>query len=64
VYQLHAQRFNANAVLLPLLGDPGAIQRFTAFIVLPSPDKAITPPPSPGVAEDFGAIRRFHPQWE
>jgi hypothetical protein len=48
-----------------LLGDPGAVQRFTAFIVLPSPDKAITPPPpSPGVAEDFSAIRRSHPQWE
>jgi 4-amino-4-deoxy-L-arabinose transferase-like glycosyltransferase len=47
-----------------LFGDPGAIQRFTAFIVPPLPDKAITPPPGPGVAEDFSAIRRSHPQWE
>jgi 4-amino-4-deoxy-L-arabinose transferase-like glycosyltransferase len=47
-----------------LFGDPGAIQRFTAFIVPPLPDKAITPPPRPGVAEDFSAIRRSHPQWE
>ncbi len=44
-----------------LLGQPGAIQRFTAFVVPPYPDKPITPPepnPSPGVAEDFSAIRR------
>ena len=48
-----------------LLGDPGAVQRFTAIIVLPSPDKAVAPPPSsPGVAEDFSASRRTHPQWE
>jgi 4-amino-4-deoxy-L-arabinose transferase-like glycosyltransferase len=47
-----------------LFGDPGAIQRFTAFIVPPLPDKAITPPSGPGVAEDFSAIRRSHPQWE
>jgi Dolichyl-phosphate-mannose-protein mannosyltransferase len=49
-----------------LLGQPGAIQRFAAFIVPPSPDKAITPSdpgPSPGVAEDFSAMRRAHPHW-
>jgi len=49
-----------------LLGRPGAIQRFTAFIVPPSPHKAITPPdpgPSPGVAEDFSAMRRARPHW-
>jgi hypothetical protein len=49
-----------------LLGQPGAIQRFTAFVVPPYPDKAITPPEprSPGVAEDFSAMRRVRPQWE
>ncbi len=48
-----------------LLGQPGAIQRFTAFVVLPYPDKAITPPePSPGVAEDFSALRRTRPHWD
>jgi Dolichyl-phosphate-mannose-protein mannosyltransferase len=49
-----------------LLGNPGAIQRFTAFIVPPSPDKTITLPdsgPSPGVAEDVSAMRRAHPHW-
>jgi hypothetical protein len=50
-----------------LLGQPGAIQRFTAFIVPPEPDKAIAPPEperSPGVAEDFSASRRSRPHWE
>jgi hypothetical protein len=50
-----------------LLGQPGAIQRFTAFIVPPDPDKGITPPEpgrSPGVAEDFSALRRSPPHWE
>jgi hypothetical protein len=49
-----------------LLGQPGAIQRFTAFIVPPSRDKAITSPDSgasPGVAEDFSAMRRARPHW-
>jgi 4-amino-4-deoxy-L-arabinose transferase-like glycosyltransferase len=46
-----------------LLGQPGAIQRFTAFIVPPSPEKEIKPEPGPGVAEDFSAIRRAHPHW-
>jgi 4-amino-4-deoxy-L-arabinose transferase-like glycosyltransferase len=46
-----------------LLGQPGAIQRFTAFIVPPSPEKEFKPEPGPGVAEDFSAIRRSHPHW-
>jgi hypothetical protein len=46
-----------------LLGQPGAIQRFTAFVVPPHPDPATPPPPSqsPGVAEDFSAVRRSRP---
>jgi len=48
-----------------LLGQPGAIQRFTAFVVPPPyPDKAMPPPApgqSPGVAEDFSAVRRSRP---
>jgi 4-amino-4-deoxy-L-arabinose transferase-like glycosyltransferase len=59
-----AQRFVRSDFVLQstLLGQPGAIQRFTAFVVPPSPDKAIMPEPSsPGVAEDFSAIRRSHP---
>ncbi|MEO6779640.1 MAG: glycosyltransferase family 39 protein [Bradyrhizobium sp.] len=42
-----------------LLGRPGAVQRFTALIVPPSPDKAITTPPVstiPGLsAPNFGS---------
>jgi hypothetical protein len=48
-----------------LLGQPGAIQRFTAFVVPPYPDKAMPPPApsqsSPGVAEDFSSVRRSRP---
>jgi len=41
-----------------LLGQPGATQRFTALIVPPSTERAITPLPRTGVAEDLSAIRR------
>jgi hypothetical protein len=50
-----------------LLGQPGAIQRFNAFVVPPYSDKAITPPApsySPGVAEDFSAMRRSPAHWD
>jgi len=41
-----------------LLGQRGATQGFTAIIVPPSIEGTITPSPSTGIAEDFGAIRR------
>jgi hypothetical protein len=44
-----------------LLGQPGAIERFTAFVALPYSNKDITPQGPglrPSVAEDFSAIRR------
>ncbi|HMC60202.1 MAG TPA: hypothetical protein VKJ01_13495, partial [Candidatus Solibacter sp.] len=44
-----------------LLGQPGAIERFTAFVALPYSNKDITPQGlglRPSVAEDFSAIRR------
>ncbi|MGB8402184.1 glycosyltransferase family 39 protein [Bradyrhizobium sp.] len=44
-----------------LLGQPGATQRFTALIVPPSRED-IAPPQSPGLVEDFSAIRRSRPQ--
>jgi hypothetical protein len=34
-----------------LLGQPGATQRFTAFMVPPADANRIAPPPSPGIAE-------------
>jgi dolichyl-phosphate-mannose-protein mannosyltransferase len=46
-----------------LLGQPGAIQRFTAFIVPPASEEVVPPAQSPGVAEDFSAVRRIRPQW-
>ena len=45
-----------------LLGQPGATQRFTALIVPPSTERAITPLPRTGVAEDLSAIRRTRPE--
>ena len=47
-----------------LLGYPGAIQRFTALVVPPAPDKAVPPAQNPGVAEDFSAVRRARPHWD
>jgi 4-amino-4-deoxy-L-arabinose transferase-like glycosyltransferase len=50
-----------------LLGQPGATQRFAAFIVPPSSaDRSIRPaaPKQPGIAEDFSASRRAHPRWD
>jgi hypothetical protein len=49
-----------------LFVQPGAIQRFTAFVVPPYPAKAAPPEriPSPGMAEDFSANRRFRPNWD
>jgi hypothetical protein len=42
-----------------LWGQPGASERFTAFIVPPSPTREPTiAPPNSSVAEDFSAIRR------
>jgi hypothetical protein len=42
-----------------LWGQPGASERFTAFIVPPSSSREPTgTPPNPGVAEDFSAMRR------
>jgi hypothetical protein len=43
-----------------LLGQPGAIQRFTAFVVPPASDNTV-PTQSPGIAEDFSAARRAPP---
>jgi hypothetical protein len=45
-----------------LLGQPGAIQRFTALVVPPAAEKAVPPAQSPGVAEDFSAVRRTRPE--
>jgi 4-amino-4-deoxy-L-arabinose transferase-like glycosyltransferase len=49
-----------------LLGQPGASQRFVAFIVPPSSvDRSIRPAPKqPGIAEDFSAARRVQPHWD
>lgn len=47
-----------------LWGQPGASDRFIAFIVPPSAQSSSDPAPAPqkpGVAEDFSAIRRTHP---
>jgi hypothetical protein len=41
-----------------LLGQPGAIQRFTALIVPPASEEVVPPAQNPGVAEDFSAVRR------
>jgi Dolichyl-phosphate-mannose-protein mannosyltransferase len=47
-----------------LLGQPGAIQRFAAFVVPPVPDKAVPPAPNPDMVEDFSAVRRKRPRWD
>ena len=44
------------AVQSTLLGQPGATQRFTALMVPPADADSITPPPSPGVAEDASEV--------
>jgi 4-amino-4-deoxy-L-arabinose transferase-like glycosyltransferase len=63
-----SQRFVRSefAVQSTLLGQPGATQRFAAFIVPPSSaDRSIRPAPrQPGIAEDFSAARRAHPRWD
>ncbi len=39
-----------------LLGQPGATQRFAAFLVPPAEANRIAPPPSPGIAEDVSEV--------
>jgi hypothetical protein len=47
-----------------LLGQPGAIRRFAAIVVPPASDDMAPPAQSPGVAEDFSALRRARPRWD
>jgi hypothetical protein len=52
------------AVQSTLLGQPGASERFAAFVVPPSVEPTIAPPLASDIAEDFSAVRRTRSSWD